>query len=87
MKRLNVAIIGQGRSGRGIHGEYFLREEGKRFCVKAVVDKLEDRRKQAQETFHCDTYDDYQKLYDRNDIDLVINATYSYQNSPNTLDF
>ncbi len=87
MKRLNVAIIGQGRSGRGIHGGYFLREEGKRFCVKAVVDKLEDRRKQAQETFHCDTYDDYQKLYDRNDIDLVINATYSYLHSPITLDF
>ena len=29
MKKLNVAIIGQGRSGRDIHGSYFLSDASK----------------------------------------------------------
>ena len=41
MKKLNVAIIGQGRSGYWIHGKYFLTDHGKEhFNVVAVVDYL-----------------------------------------------
>ena len=38
MRKLNLAIIGQGRSGYSIHGEYLLTEEAKKlFNVVAVV--------------------------------------------------
>ena len=50
MKKLNVAIIGQGRSGRDIHGAYFLSEANKLFNVVAVVDQIEFRRERAKKT-------------------------------------
>lgn len=79
MKKLNVAIIGQGRSGRDIHGAYLLTEDGKKlFNVVAVVDYDEDRRKRAAEQFQCDTYEDYRELFNRNDIDFVVASTYSH---------
>ena len=45
MKQLNVAILGQGRSGLSIHGQHLLRDT-ERFKVVAVVDKLPERREQ-----------------------------------------
>ena len=52
MKKLNVAIIGQGRSGRDIHGVYLLTDEGKElFNVVAVVDFDEKRRQKAKKEF------------------------------------
>ena len=47
MKLLNVAIIGQGRSGRDIHGAFFKSENNKKYNVVAVVDMLEERRIRA----------------------------------------
>lgn len=78
MKKLRVAIIGQGRSGRDIHGAFFRSEENDKYEVVAVVDALADRRERAKAEYGCDVYDDYRKLYDRNDIDLVINSTFSH---------
>lgn len=87
MKKLNVAIIGQGRSGRGIHGEYFLTDGAKNlFNVVAVADWIEGRRNRARETFNCDVYEDYKEFYKRDDIDLVLNASYSYEHYPITMD-
>ena len=78
MKRLNVAIIGQGRSGYQIHGKYFLTEKGKSlFNVVAVVDYAEDRRNRAAKEFGCDTYADYRELFGRTDIDFVVASTFS----------
>lgn len=78
MKKLNIAIIGQGRSGRNIHGKYFKSENNKNFNVVAVVDSYEDRRELAlQEYPGCEVFETYQELYGRDDIDLVVNATYS----------
>ena len=51
MKKLNVAIIGQGRSGRDIHGEYLLNKGKELYNVVAVVDALEIRRNRAKEEF------------------------------------
>ena len=42
MKKLNVAIIGQGRSGRDIHGAFFKSEFNEKFNVIAVVELLEE---------------------------------------------
>lgn len=78
-RKLNVAIIGQGRSGMGIHGEYMLRDEAKElFNVVAVVDWMEVRRNRAKELWNCDVYENYTDLFGRDDIDLVINSSLSY---------
>lgn len=86
-KILNVAIIGQGRSGKDIHGLYLLTEEAKKlFKVVAVVDLDEKRREKAKEVFNCDVYPSHTDLYGRDDIDLVVNATYSHYHYPVTMD-
>jgi len=85
MNKIRVAIIGQGRSGRSIHGRYFLSGQDK-YHVVAAVDQLEKRRKTAEKLFRCDTYENYKSLLNRNDIDLVVNASYSQQHVPITLD-
>jgi predicted dehydrogenase len=79
MKKLRVAIIGQGRSGRNIHGAYFLSPENDRFEVVAVVDAIADRRERGIKDFGCDAYEDYRELFNRKDIDLIVNASFSQQ--------
>ncbi len=74
MKQIRLAILGQGRSGRDIHGLH-LKKDTERFKVVAVVDPIEARRVRAAEEFGCDVYADYHEILDRKDIDLVINST------------
>lgn len=78
MKKYNLALIGQGRSGKNIHGK-FLRSEGNQFfTVKYVVDADETRREKAKALYPgCETFADYQSLFRCSDIDLVVNSTYS----------
>jgi len=84
MKKLNVAIIGQGRSGYGIHGQFFRSEANTKYNVVAVVDALPERRKYALEEYaNIDAaYEDYHELFNRTDIDLVVNSTFSYMHAP-----
>lgn len=87
MKRLNVAIIGQGRSGRGIHGTYFLTEEAKQlYNVVAIVDMDKARREKAKAEFGCDVYASHREILERDDIDLVVNSTFSHMHYPVTMD-
>ncbi len=87
MKKLRVAIIGQGRSGRDIHGAYFLSEANTNYEVVAVVDAIEDRRERAAREFGCPVFADYTELFAMKDqIDLVINSTFSYMHAPITID-
>ena len=87
MKKLNLAIIGQGRSGKDIHGFYYLSERNKYFNVKYVVDEDEYRRKVSLERYAgCEVFADYRELFDKKDIDLVVNATYSHLHFPVTKD-
>ncbi len=86
MKKLNVAIIGQGRSGRDIHGKYFRSEDNKYFNVIAVVDKLEHRRKRAVEEYGCEAFENVSDLYGRKDIDLVVNSTFSHLHAEVAID-
>ena len=79
---LRVAIIGQGRSGRDIHGAYFRSEANTRYKVVAVVDELENRRARAAEEYGCPVYASYEELFaHRDEIDLVVNSTFSYQHA------
>ena len=87
MKKLNLAIIGQGRSGKDIHGSYYRSEANELYNVKYVVDADEFRRSVAEEIFPgCRTFATYEELYALNDIDLVVNATYSEMHYPITKD-
>lgn len=87
MKKLNVAIIGQGRSGSGIHGRYFLTEKNRYYNVKYMVDADAGRRLAAKRTFpDCETFESYRELFGRGDIDLAVNATYSEMHAPVALE-
>ena len=77
MKQLKIAILGQGRSGRDIHGLH-LKNDTERFKVVAVVDQMEVRKNRAANEFGCDVYDSYKDILDRKDIDLVVNALPSH---------
>ena len=78
MKKLNLAVIGQGRSGKDIHGKYYRSENNEYYNVKYVVDKDEYRRGVAEEIYPgCKTFADYKELLQLDDIDLVVNASYS----------
>ena len=77
-KKLNLAIIGQGRSGRDIHGVYYRSQQNVYYNVKYVVDFDERRRQQAEKLYPgCQTFSDYRALFDCKDVDLVVNASYS----------
>ena len=78
MKKLNLAIIGQGRSGRNIHGKFLKTDKNEFFNVKYVVEADEFRRNRAASEYEgCTTFADYTELFGIKDIDLVVNATYS----------
>ena len=78
MKKLNLAIIGQGRSGKNIHGAFYVSENNKYFNVKYVVDADARRREKAEKMYPgCTALADYQSLFDKEDIDLVVNASFS----------
>ena len=86
MKKLNVAVIGYGRSGCDIHGN-FLRSADNDICnVVAVVEYDPARAAAAKADFGCDTYSDYRELFKRDDIDFVTNASYSNEHFPVALD-
>jgi scyllo-inositol 2-dehydrogenase (NADP+) len=86
MTQLKVGIIGQGRSGYGIHVRY-LRTVPEQFKIVAVTDPIEGRRERAVKELGCEAYADYKSLMERDDLDLVINATPSHLHVPVTLEF
>ena len=83
MKRL--AILGQGRSGRDIHGAYLQTVKDK-YEVAYIVDPVPERRKRAEEEFGCQTFSCYTELFGKKDIDFVVNTTPSHLHFPITLD-
>ena len=86
MKKMRVAIIGQGRSGRDIHGAFF-KSEANDFCkVVCVVEADADRRARAAEEYGCEVLSDYRELYGKEGIDVVVNASYSQMHYPITRD-
>lgn len=84
MKVLDVAILGQGRSGYSIHGSHLLKDTD-RFRVTAVVDRLPERREKANRVFGCPVYEDYTELFGKK-FDLVVNALPSPFHHPVTID-
>ncbi len=83
-KKIRVAIIGQGRSGRNIHAEYL--KDDPRYQIVAVADFLPERRERAKKEYNCDAYENYRDLFKRDDLDLIVNSTFSHMHAPVTLD-
>ena len=78
MEKINIAIIGQGRSGKDIHGKYYRSEANKYYNVKYVVDADAFRREVAEQIYPgCKTFANYEELFALDGIDLVVNSTYS----------
>jgi predicted dehydrogenase len=86
VEQIRVAILGQGRSGRDIHGAHLSRDT-ERYRIVAIVDPLEERRARAEAEYGCATYADPRSLRERNDLDLIVNAAPSRFHVPLTLEF
>lgn len=85
MQIVRAAILGQGRSGRDIHGAHLSKDE--RYRIMAVVDPLEERRERAKAEYGCEAYPDHTALRKRDDIDLIVNAAPSKFHVPLTHEF
>ncbi len=87
MRKLGVAIIGQGRSGKDIHGAYFVSDRNKYYDVKYVAETDGIRQKISSERYAgCKVFSDYKEFYGCDDIDLVVNASFSDQHFAITKD-
>lgn len=80
MKKIRVAVIGYGRSGRNIHRD-LLMQLPEKYELVAFVDVDEDRRRMIQEETGLTPLQDYRQLFGREDIDLVVNASYSHHHA------
>ena len=85
MKQINIVILGQGRSGRDIHGLH-LKKDNERFKVVGVVEPMAERRNRAAEEYGCSTYSDYTELFGKKGIDLIVNSTPSHLHFKTTKD-
>ncbi|NLW87843.1 MAG: Gfo/Idh/MocA family oxidoreductase [Planctomycetes bacterium] len=72
-KILNVGILGQGRSGYGIHSQW-LRQAKRQYKIVAIADEQPERLEQAKQEFGAKVYQDYHKLLREEKLDLVVNA-------------
>lgn len=86
MKKIRVAILGQGRSGRDIHARH-LSGDARRYEIVAVVDPMQDRRERAVRELGCEALKTPAPLLKRADLDLIVNATPSHLHAPYTLEF
>ena len=86
LKKLNVAVIGQGRSGRNIHVKALttLPALMERYRVALVCDPLPERIADAKSALNCDSTTDWRTILQRKDLDLVINASPSHEHVPIT---
>ncbi|MDR0495740.1 MAG: Gfo/Idh/MocA family oxidoreductase [Treponema sp.] len=85
MKQLYIAMIGYGRSGRDIHTKYLLTAPEK-FKIVYAVDAIAERRTKAEKELGCPALADYRELFGKTGIDFVVNASFSHQHLPVTLD-
>ena len=84
MKKIRVGIIGQGRSGRNIHGLGFndpaMREM---YQIVGVTDQIPERcQETCSEHPGCKAYTDYHEMLKDRSIDLIVNSTVNEQHVP-----
>ncbi len=87
MKKMKVAVIGQGRSGRDIHGAFYRSHYNELVEVAAVIERDAERRERALKEYPgCAVYSDYRELFGKEGIDLVVNASFSNEHYDITRD-
>lgn len=82
--KIRTAILGYGRSGSTMHAGAI--EQNDAFEMVAVCDTDAERQKQAAERFGCAIYDDYHRMLEKEQLDLISIITRSDQHSPMTCD-
>ncbi len=81
---VRVGIVGQGRSGWGIHANLF-QMLPEHYRVVAVCDPIEARRQQAVATFGCTPYLNLNDLLADPAVELVVVAPPTYLHAPNAI--
>lgn len=84
-KVIRVGILGQGRSGRDIHGNHLIKALGQ-YKIVAVADPLPERCDRATKEYGCAACTDYRDVLKRGDLDLVVNALPSHLHVPVSLE-
>jgi predicted dehydrogenase len=87
MEKIRIAILGQGRSGRDIHGKYLSASASGQFEIAYVAEPMQSRRERAKNEYGCEVTADYRELFGRKDIDLVVIAVPSHLHPPVTEEF
>jgi scyllo-inositol 2-dehydrogenase (NADP+) len=82
---LKVGIIGQGRSGRDIHGN-LLAQISSYYKITAVADSIPERQQRAEKEYGCKAYSTWEEMVSNEELDLVVNASPSHQHFPISLD-
>lgn len=85
MKQYNVAIVGYGRSGRDIHCK-LLEQLPEKYKITAIVDADVQRREMITAETGATPLADYRELFDRKNIDFVVNASFNGDHYPISLD-
>ena len=80
MKTIRVALIGYGRSGRNIHRS-LMSQLPEKYEIVAFVDLDAQRRALIRRENGVEALPDYRDLFGRTDIDLVVNASYSFDHA------
>jgi predicted dehydrogenase len=84
MSTIRAAILGYGRNGSTMHAGGVDSVDGME--VVAVCDIDPERRKQAEERYHCAVYEDYHAMLEKEQLDVVIIVTLSSQHCQMTCD-
>jgi scyllo-inositol 2-dehydrogenase (NADP+) len=84
-KILKVGIIGQGRSGRDIHGN-LLAQINEYYTIAAVADSIPERQRRAEREYGCKAYATWEEMVANEKLDIVVNASPSHLHFPITLE-
>ena len=77
MKKIRVAVIGYGRSGRDIH-KHLLEHLPEQYALAGFVDQDPQRRAMIRRETGLEAMRDYTELFCRQaEIDLVVNASFT----------
>lgn len=82
---LKVGIIGQGRSGRNIHGN-LLAQIRTYYKIAAVADSIPERQRRAEQDYDCKAYNNWEEMVAAEELDLVVNASPSHLHFPISLE-
>jgi scyllo-inositol 2-dehydrogenase (NADP+) len=81
---IKTAIIGLGRAGWSLHAEPMSKINA--YKIVAAADVREDRRKEAEQTYGCKTYESIEDLLKKEkNLDLVVIATQSYEHAKQSI--